>query len=416
MNPYDLSRLSDPALDQGLITVTGDDRKTTAVMLAHIAESQERKRYVPLSYPSMQSYCEGRLRMSEDMATKRIRAARAAREFPVIFEMVADGRLSLTAVVMLAPRLTPDNGSELLGAAVNRTNEGIEELLAERFPKPIPPARIIEPQPTLTEQNPEMASAARRIDEPEPGQNDVPIGRARVSPLSAETVSWQVPVPRSANDKLHYAQNLLGHQLPPGAVAKVLELALDALIEKLEKRKFGAGRKRRPGQQRLSANPRHIPAAVKSEVWKRDGGQCTFTSEAGHRCPARSGLEFDHIEPVARGGQSTTCNLRLRCRAHNQYEAERTFGADFMKGKRETSRHASELRATTKARSSASTQTHESDVVPWLRGLGFKIDEARAAAALCDSMPDAPLEQRVRHALSYFSKKPGGSNAMPVGT
>ena len=48
MNPYDLSRLSDPALDQGLINVSRDDRKTTARMLAHIAESQARKRYVPL--------------------------------------------------------------------------------------------------------------------------------------------------------------------------------------------------------------------------------------------------------------------------------------------------------------------------------------------------------------------------------
>ena len=40
--------------------------------------------------------------------------------------------------------------------------------------------------------------------------------------------------------------------------------------------------------------------------------------------------------------------------------------------------------------------------VPWLRGLGFRADEARAAAALCENIPDAPLEQRVRVALSYF--------------
>ena len=403
MNPYDLSRLSDPALDQGLITVSGDDRKTTAVMLAHIAESQERKRYVPLSYPSMQAYCEEGLRMSEDMATKRIRAARAAREFPVIFQMVADGRLSLTAVVMLAPRLTPENGSELLAAAVNRTNEGIEELLAERFPKPIPQARIIEPQPTLAEQNHEMASAARRIGESESAPNDVLIGRAKVSPLSAETVSWQVPVPRSANDKLRYAQELLGHRVQAGAVAKVLELALDALIEKLEKRKFGAGQKRRSGPQRSSANPRHIPNVVKQAVWERDGGQCTFRSESGHRCPAKEFIEFDHAEPVARGGIATVENIRLRCRAHNQYEAERAFGAEFMKGKRE----AAAMRAREKRKATEAASEPGSDVIPWLRGLGVRIDEARKAAELCADIPDAPLEMRVRRALSYFRKRPG---------
>ena len=34
---------------------------------------------------------------------------------------------------------------------------------------------------------------------------------------------------------------------------------------------------------------------------------------------------------VARGGSAAVSNLRLRCRAHNQYGAERTFGAEFMR-------------------------------------------------------------------------------------
>jgi hypothetical protein len=44
----------------------------------------------------------------------------------------------------------------------------------------------------------------------------------------------------------------------------------------------------------------------------------------------------------------------------------------------------------------------EQDVVPWLRQLGFRAAEAREAAKLCESMPDAPLEERVRVALSSF--------------
>jgi hypothetical protein len=31
-------------------------------------------------------------------------------------------------------------------------------------------------------------------------------------------------------------------------------------------------------------------------------------------------------------------NIRLRCRAHNQYEAERVFGRDFMRQKRQEAR------------------------------------------------------------------------------
>jgi hypothetical protein len=41
---------------------------------------------------------------------------------------------------------------------------------------------------------------------------------------------------------------------------------------------------------------------------------------------------------VARGGAATVENLRLRCRAHNQLEAERMFGAGFMEEKRNGSR------------------------------------------------------------------------------
>jgi hypothetical protein len=46
-------------------------------------------------------------------------------------------------------------------------------------------------------------------------------------------------------------------------------------------------------------------------------------------------VEYDHVHPVARGGAATLDNLRLRCRAHNQYAAECTFGSDFMREKRQ---------------------------------------------------------------------------------
>ena len=48
------------------------------------------------------------------------------------------------------------------------------------------------------------------------------------------------------------------------------------------------------------------------------------------------------------------------------------------------------------------------EVIPWLRQLGFRADEARAAAARCERMPQAPLEERVRVALAFFSKPARG--------
>jgi len=56
-------------------------------------------------------------------------------------------------------------------------------------------------------------------------------------------------------------------------------------------------------------------------------------------------LEFDHVTAFARGGQATIAGMRLRCRAHNQYGAERTFGIAFMNRKRTDARRAAEARA-----------------------------------------------------------------------
>jgi len=82
-------------------------------------------------------------------------------------------------------------------------------------------------------------------------------------------------------------------------------------------------------------------------------------SESGHRCQERKGLQFDHVQEVARGSDASVDNLRLRCRAHNQYTAERTFGADFMRHKRIA---AAEARAVARACPAAGGSGARADV------------------------------------------------------
>jgi hypothetical protein len=143
----------------------------------------------------------------------------------------------------------------------------------------------------------------------------------------------QLTLGQHAHDLLRRAQELLAHARPECDVADVLELALADLVQRLEQRKFGdTGTPRR---RRASHNDRHIPAEVKRQVAERDGKRCTFLSEQGTRCPERAMLEYDHVRPVALGGRSTAENLRLRCRAHNQLEAELLYGTEFMQQKRQ---------------------------------------------------------------------------------
>jgi hypothetical protein len=207
----------------------------------------------------------------------------------------------------------------------------------------------------------------------------------------------------------------------------VLNRALDALIAKLEQQKFGATT--RPRRARTGKNPRHVPKAVKRAVWLRDQGRCTFVSADGHRCGSRQRLEFDHVEAVGRGGGGASVSgIRLRCRTHNQLEAERVYGAAFMQHKREQakraaaeararraaaateeSRMAAERAAERAAKAATERAAQEArayararaeEVIPWLLQLKVRPADARRAAARCEAIPDAPLEERVRLALT----------------
>ncbi len=82
----------------------------------------------------------------------------------------------------------------------------------------------------------------------------------------------------------------------------------------------------------LKQSPRYIPAAIRSEVWARDKGKCTFVSlETGKRCESRHGLQYDHKIPLALGGQTELSNLRILCSRHNSWEAIQKIGHATMK-------------------------------------------------------------------------------------
>jgi hypothetical protein len=411
---FSFSQLPDPILPHTLASAVARDRSTIAEILGLITEVDARKLYLPAGYPSMFAYCVGELRLSEDAAAKRIQAARVARRFPAVFEAVAAGRLYLTAVGLLAPHLAEDTADELLAAATHKTKSEIERLLAERFPRPDVLAWVEAIPPSPLARSSEQYAPAHVEGPQAPPMKTGPVGeRSRVKPLSPQSFAVQFTLSQRGHDQLCYAQELLGHQIPSGEIAQVFERALDALIPQLEQRKFAATARPRPGRRRPTRSPRHIPAQVKRTVWVRDGGQCTFVSEAGRRCPARKCLEFDHIDEVARGGEATVAGIRLLCRADNEFAAECTFGSEFMRHKRiaaaearaEAKERAAAARVQAAAADQASGEGEDRDVVPWLRQLGFNASEAHRAAALCKDIPDASLEQRLRVALSCFGKR-----------
>jgi hypothetical protein len=147
---------------------------------------------------------------------------------------------------------------------------------------------------------------------------------AIIASLAPERYKVQFTVTRETHDKLRLVQDLLRHAVPNGDPAVIFDRAITVLLAELERKKFAqTARSRRVGNAK--SDSRHVPAAVKREVWKRDDGRCAFIGTDG-RCSERGLLEFHHLIPFADGGATTSANLQLRCRAHNGYEAELFFG------------------------------------------------------------------------------------------
>jgi 5-methylcytosine-specific restriction endonuclease McrA len=395
MKASEVARLSNDALRRGLLDLIAQDRTTTVRLLIHLGEFDARRLYREEAYSCMKDYCMGQLAMSEDIAYKRIWVARRARRFPRILVALNDGSLTLSAVAMLARYLTSANADELLSAAKGKTNALVAELIAQRFPRPDLPTLVQSASsphvawqalPSAQAAVPNcQALAVRQVDSVE-----VSPSGSRVMPLAPERHGVQFTIGKSDLDLLRRAQDLLSHQSPSPDAGEIFVRALRAFVVRLERTRFGAPECHRKAARR-GENGRYIPMHVRRAVRERDADRCTFVAENGRRCEARRLLEFDHVKPVARGGKSTSGNLRLRCRAHNQYEAEQAYGREFMQAKVEASR-------ATEARKRAD------EVVPWLQALGIRADRARQAAESCD-VPNATLEERVKRALSSFAPR-----------
>jgi hypothetical protein len=62
-----------------------------------------RRLYLGEGYSSLFTYCTQALHLAEGAAYNRIEAARAARSYPVILDLLEQSAVTLTAVRLLAP-------------------------------------------------------------------------------------------------------------------------------------------------------------------------------------------------------------------------------------------------------------------------------------------------------------------------
>jgi len=314
--------------------------------------------------------------MSEQVTAKRLWAARTARRFPVVLEMVERGELHLGAIHLLARHLRSDNHVRLLERARHKSSREVERLVAENAPRADVTSRIralAEPRvagatlerPAATVSLDAEAGGACQRPSAEHGDRTVCAGDAQILrtpqprtagkpliPLSPRRYKLEITIDEATHDKLRSLQDLLGRSATGRDPASIVSRAIDVLLVRTLAGK--AGSTDRPKQPREAApmdgsacvtradaagsrnghRSRYIAAAVRREVWRRDCGRCCYVDLRGRRCGETSKVDFHHTKPFATGGRQTPENIELRCAAHNQFQADLDFGRSFMDSRR----------------------------------------------------------------------------------
>jgi 5-methylcytosine-specific restriction endonuclease McrA len=316
-------RLPDEELLAGLSRALGSSRGWTALVLAHLAEVEERRLHLIAGHGSMFAYCTVRLGMSEDEACRRIEVARLARRHPILYEKLASGDVSLSVAALLKHHLTGGNHAELLAAVAGKTVAQAREVLAAWFPQPdvrasirkLPqrpgvgadvshasevPVRRSEPatvdpidsEGTATafaaataaaavQAAPAVAAlaetppAARAVAKPTAGpvapRSQAPI----IEPLSPDRYKIVFTADTELKRKLELAADLLRHAVPSGDLATIVSRGLDLLLEETLRRRFAKPTRARKA---AAASQRHAPSSAKRDVVPECAGTRAGTS------------------------------------------------------------------------------------------------------------------------------------------
>ncbi len=294
---YSLAHVSNDELHAGARRLVGRSNQLLAALVAHLAEVEARGIHRERSCASVTTYCVYELRLSEDAAFRRARAARIAREFPVVLEHLAAGEIHLTALLLLGPHLTEQNHRELLALSKHRTKREVLRLIRRLDPAPDVPA-LVEPlgpaplgvpvprAPSWQAFFEALSPPVRELppgDNPKdwitsaPADNDTDIGpdgqtatlqgqttphaapghddpeSERMQPSAPERFKVQFTASQEYVDLLREARDLASHALPSGSLEQLHLQAMRLLVAQLKKRRCAT-----PAQPR-TATPTPYP-------------------------------------------------------------------------------------------------------------------------------------------------------------
>jgi hypothetical protein len=314
MRNLDLKALNDDELLQQTQEKTHQERLLTAEVLRMLQEIERRKLFAARGFSSLFQFCVEFLGYSESAAHRRIASMRLLAQIPTVEEKIKEGSLTLSNIAQAEAffkaeakvnhKLTLEEKQVVLEKLEGKSSrEAEKELLS-------------------------LSSCPEALTQKE-----------KVRPVSETHYEVKFYADQELMNQLEQLRGLLAHRDPNMTTAELIAELAKIAMAKLRPKKPDTKLDSLPTPEVKASKPkeetprsRYLPAQVKSRVYHRDGGRCTFIDpKTGRKCGSTFGLEYDHVRiPFAKGGANIPENLALRCRNHNLLNGILEFGLPKM--------------------------------------------------------------------------------------
>jgi hypothetical protein len=308
MNSANIKFMTDSQLIQRTEYLVRRERKVVECIIWHLQEIQDRKLFIQMKCSSMLECLVKHFKYSETVAYSRIAALRIISEVPTVADGLRSGEINLTNLTLTQSFMRKQEKKSGEVFSIEQKTQYIECIKNKS---------TAEVKQILATLNPVAA-----------------LPPDRVHYLDKDHVQLHVTADRGILDKIEHLKSLISHENLNPSYDEIFNMALDAAIEKVEKKKgLRMSVPKQPAQLKMDSNKtensthsfavrnsRYVCRNVKRFVMARSQNQCEHIHSDGQRCTSKFQTQFDHIKAHSKGGTATLENMQMLCRIHNNHK------------------------------------------------------------------------------------------------
>jgi 5-methylcytosine-specific restriction endonuclease McrA len=357
-------RMNNAQLVLNIKNAARDENLLLSDCLAYLCEIRRRRLYSSQGYSSLYDFCVDNLPLSDGAIYRRIQVSEHVQRVPLLLEMIALGKISLTVASKIVPFFNSEDPNELIKQFLGLTTREADHLLGAKFDRGESRDQIRRTADKVSElrQNNLLdaikGKGSSRVDEggeigaatnhdssedqkanydtttnpttyPMTNPSTNPTTNSPKEIVREKRFTIKFTASEEVKNKIQRAKELLSHKCPKGKLEDIFENILD---EYLSKNAPENQQSRKPSKPH-NPDSDYIPKNIKREVFKRANYCCQATSSSGKRCGTRFQLEIDHIFSRAHGGKTELTNLQVLCKSHNFHKAKSQMGESFVNRK-----------------------------------------------------------------------------------